>query len=88
MDDVSCNLYAATDFGVLAGAASACPTTPATTWTWSTTSGMPRYEVVHLALVGGQRDACRTDVPAAAPVCGDLLLAATHSQGIWVNHLG
>jgi hypothetical protein len=87
MDDLTRNLYVATDFGVLKGTPSSASTTTST-YTWATTAGMPRYEVVHLALVGGQRDACRSDLPAAANVCGDLLLAATHSQGIWVNHLG
>jgi hypothetical protein len=83
MDDLTGNLYVATDFGVLKGT----PTGP-NTFGWATTTGMPRYIVAHLALVGGQRDACRSDVAAASGVCGDLLLAATHSQGIWLNRLG
>jgi len=48
---------------------------------------MPRYIVTHLAMPGGQRDACRSDLAAAAPTCGNWLIAATHSQGIWVNRL-
>jgi hypothetical protein len=86
MDDLTRSLYVATDFGVLRGTPSSSSTTTAT-YTWAVTPGMPRYEVVHLAMLGGQRDACRTDLSSAAPVCGHWLIAATHSQGIWLNRL-
>jgi hypothetical protein len=76
MNDANGVLYAATDYGVVIG-------TPAGggTFSWGTTPGMPRFEITHLAMTPGQRDACR--------VCGStrILYASTHSQGVWLMKL-
>src|SRR5205085_12264478 len=70
MNDATGDLYAATDFGVLKGTPSGGG------FTWATTSGMPKFEVSHLDMTPGQRDACRS--------CGStrILFAGTHSQGV------
>jgi len=76
-DDATDTLYVSTDFGVLRGDDDG-------TGGWHVTAGMPRYEVMHLAIQPSSRD----------PVCKDggsckrLLYAATHSQGIWQMNLG
>jgi hypothetical protein len=72
MDDATGSLYAATDFGVLKGTPSG-----GGSYSWSTTTGMPALEVSHLAIVPGQRNACRL------ADCPRLLYAATHARGIW-----
>lgn len=79
-------LYAATDFGVLKGqpAAAPAPNQNQTIYNWTNTAGMPRFEVTHLAMIPGQRDACRSALCAQGM---RLMYAATHSQGVWVNRL-
>jgi hypothetical protein len=76
-DDATHTLYVATDFGVLQG-----PNDGA--GGWHVTLGMPRYEVMHLAIQPSARDATCT---GKGP-CKRLLYAATHSQGIWQMKLG
>jgi hypothetical protein len=76
-DDATHTLYASTDFGVLQG-----PNDGA--GGWHVTAGMPRYEVMHLAIQPSSRDpVCKGGGP-----CKRLLYAATHSQGIWQMKLG
>jgi hypothetical protein len=76
-DDSTGTLYAATDFGVLRGPKDG-------TAGWFVTPGMPRYEVMHLAIEPSAREATCT----AAKNCPHVLYAATHSQGIWRLKLG
>jgi len=76
-DDGTHTLYVATDFGVLRGDDDG-------TGGWHVTDGMPRYEVMHLAIQPSAREATCT---GKGP-CKRLLYAATHSQGIWRMDLG
>jgi hypothetical protein len=71
-DDSSSTLYVSTDFGVLRGDNDG-------TGGWHVTSGMPRYEVMHLEIQPSSRVATCTPGKKCKPV----LYAATHSQGIW-----
>ncbi len=73
-DDATHTLYASTDFGVLRGDNDG-------TKGWHVTSGMPRYEVMHLELQPSSR-------VATCEGCPRVLYAATHSQGIWKMDLG
>jgi hypothetical protein len=76
-DDATHTLYVSTDFGVLAGSNDGAGG-------WHVTAGMPRYEVMHLAIQPSSRDpVCKGGGP-----CKRLLYAATHSQGIWQMKLG
>jgi hypothetical protein len=70
-DDATHTLYAATDFGVLRGDNDGA--------SWHVTDGMPRYEVMHLAIQPSSREATCSGRGKCKPV----LYAATHSQGIW-----
>jgi len=74
-DDMTHTLYAATDFGVLAGKNDG-------TGGWFVTD-LPRYEVMHLAIEPSARDATCT----SGNNCKRVLYAATHSQGIWKMNL-
>jgi hypothetical protein len=75
-DDATHTLYVGTDFGVLRGDDDGA--------TWHVTRGMPRYEIMHLAIQPSNRaPACMGPAP-----CKRLLYAATHSQGFWVMNLG
>jgi hypothetical protein len=75
-DDATHTLYAATDFGVLRGDNDGA--------SWHVTDGMPRYEVMHLAIQPSSREpTCMGGGP-----CKRVLYAATHSQGIWQMRLG
>jgi hypothetical protein len=76
-DDATHTLYVSTDFGVLQG-----PNDGA--GGWHVTQGMPRYEVMHLAIQPSSRD----PVCKGGGLCKRLLYAATHSQGIWQMKLG
>jgi hypothetical protein len=71
-DDAHRKLYVSTDFGVLRGDNDGKAG-------WHVTTGMPRYEVMHLEITGSSR------VPTCAggSSCPHVLYAATHSQGIW-----
>ena len=75
-DDATHTLYASTDFGVLRG-----PNDGKSGW--HVTLGMPRYEVMHLAIQPSSRE----PTCVGAKHCKRLLYAATHSQGIWVLDL-
>jgi hypothetical protein len=76
-DDATHTLYASTDFGVLRGDNDGARG-------WHVTAGMPRYEVVHLAIQPSAREpVCKGGGP-----CRRILYAATHSQGIWQMKLG
>jgi hypothetical protein len=75
-DDATHTLYVATDFGVLQGTNDGA--------SWHTTKGMPRYEIMHLAIQPSNRDATCT----GGGHCRRILYAATHSQGIWKMNLG
>src|SRR4051812_162480 len=75
-DDATHTLYVATDFGVLRGDNDGA--------SWHVTDGMPRYEVMHLAIQPSSREpTCMGGGP-----CKRVLYAATHSQGIWQMKLG
>jgi len=75
-DDATHALYAATDFGVLRGDNDGA--------SWHVTDGMPRYEVMHLAIQPSSREpTCK-----GGGKCKRVLYAATHSQGIWQMDLG
>jgi hypothetical protein len=75
-DDATHTLYVATDFGVLQGDNDGA--------SWHVTVGMPRYEVMHLAIQPSSREpTCMGSGP-----CTPVLYAATHSQGIWKLNLG
>jgi hypothetical protein len=70
-DDATHTLYAATDFGVLRGDNDGA--------SWHVTDGMPRYEVMHLAIQPSSRE----PTCSGGGKCKPVLYAATHSQGIW-----
>ena len=75
-DDATHTLYAATDFGVLRGDNDGA--------SWHVTDGMPRYEVMHLAIQPSSREpTCK-----GGGSCKPVLYAATHSQGFWQMNLG
>ena len=76
-DDATRTLYVSTDFGVLRGDDDG-------TGGWHVTAGMPRYEVMHLAIEPSSREA----TCGAGAKCPRVLYAATHSQGIWRMDLG
>jgi hypothetical protein len=76
-DDATHTLYVSTDFGVLRGDDDG-------TGGWHVTAGMPRYEVMHLAIEPSSRAATCTGNGA----CKRILYAATHSKGIWQMQLG
>jgi hypothetical protein len=71
-DDAEHTLYVSTDFGVLVGRNDGHSG-------WHTTSGMPRYEVMHLEI----QPSNRVPTCVGASHCPRLIYAATHSQGIW-----
>ncbi|HEX3455969.1 MAG TPA: hypothetical protein VHS03_15200, partial [Gaiellaceae bacterium] len=71
-DAATKKLYVATDFGVLSGNHDG-------TGAWKVMAGMPRYEIMHLAIEPSSRDA----TCAGGGSCNHVLYAATHSQGIW-----
>ena len=71
-DDASHTLYVATDFGVLRGDKDG-------TKGWHVTTGMPRYEVMHLEI----QPSSRVPTCTGGGSCPHVLYAATHSQGIW-----
>jgi hypothetical protein len=75
-DDQTGKLYVSTDFGVL--------------WSnenskgnWHVTDGLPRFEVMHLAIEPSGREPTCT----GSGQCPRILYAATHSQGIWALNL-
>jgi hypothetical protein len=76
-DDATHTLYASTDFGVLRGDDDGAGG-------WHVTAGMPRYEVMHLAI----QPSSRAPTCTAGGPCKRIIYAATHSQGIWKMHLG
>ncbi|HEX6489892.1 MAG TPA: hypothetical protein VF002_00810 [Gaiellaceae bacterium] len=76
-DDQTHTLYVGTDFGVLKGRKDG-------TRGWVVMSGLPRYEIMHLAIEPSNRDA----TCAVLHHCPRVLYAATHSQGIWSLRLG
>ena len=51
---------------------------------WHVTGGMPRYEVMHLAIQPSSRE----PTCMGGGACKRVLYAATHSQGIWKLNLG
>jgi hypothetical protein len=71
-DDATHTLYVSTDFGVLVGRNDGH-------FGWHVTRGMPRYEVMHLAIQPSSRE----PTCVGTSHCKRLLYAATHSQGIW-----
>jgi hypothetical protein len=75
-DDQTHTLYAATDFGVLKGRSDG-------THGWVVMSGLPRYEISHLAISPSTREPS-----CSGHHCKRILYAATHSQGIWALNLG
>ena len=75
-DDATHTLYVGTDFGVLQGTNDGAQ--------WHVTRGMPRYEIMHLAIQPSNRD----PVCTGGGPCKRILYAATHSQGIWKMNLG
>jgi hypothetical protein len=76
-DDATHTLYVSTDFGVLQGPSDG-------TGGWQVTLGMPRYEVMHLAI----QPSSRAPTCTGGGPCKRILYAATHSQGIWQMKLG
>jgi hypothetical protein len=76
-DRATHTLYAATDFGVLRGDNDGAGG-------WHVTAGMPRYEVMHLAI----QPSSRAPTCIGHGACKRVLYAATHSQGIWRMDLG
>ncbi|HUK94392.1 MAG TPA: hypothetical protein VLU96_04980 [Gaiellaceae bacterium] len=74
-DDATHTLYVGTDFGVLRGNNDGA--------SWHVTKGMPRYEVMHLAIQPSNREPTCT----GPGHCKRILYAATHSQGIWRMNL-
>jgi hypothetical protein len=74
-DDATHTLYVGTDFGVLRGNHDGA--------NWHVTKGMPRYEVMHLAIQPSNRD----PVCKGHGHCKRILYASTHSQGIWRMNL-
>jgi hypothetical protein len=88
-DDQTHTLYVATDFGVLKGRKDG-------THGWVVMNGLPRYEIMHLAISPSSREptctsgehgdrAARSDNGDQG--CARILYAATHSQGIWALDL-
>ena len=75
-DDSTHTLYVGTDFGVLQGNNDGA--------SWHVTTGMPRYEIMHLEM----QPSSRVPTCAAKGPCEHVLYAATHSQGIWKMKLG
>jgi hypothetical protein len=75
-DDQTHTLYVGTDFGVLQGNNDGA--------SWHITRGMPRYEIMHLAIQPSNREPTCT----GGGHCKRILYAATHSQGIWKMNLG
>jgi hypothetical protein len=75
-DDATHTLYVGTDFGVLQGTNDGA--------NWHVTRGMPRYEIMHLAIQPSNRD----PVCMGGGHCRRILYAATHSQGFWKMNLG
>jgi hypothetical protein len=75
-DDANHVLYVGTDFGVLKGKNDG-------TSGWVVMTGLPRYEIMHLAIEPSNRDATCVGTES----CPKLLYAATHSQGIWKLNL-
>ena len=75
-DNQTHTLYAATDFGVLKGRADG-------THGWVVMSGLPRYEITHLAISPSTREPS-----CSGHHCKRILYAATHSQGVWAVNLG
>ncbi len=76
-DDQAHTLYVATDFGVLKGRKDG-------TRGWVVMDGLPRYEIMHLAISPSSREpTCNGEHH-----CNRILYAATHSQGIWSLDLG
>ena len=75
-DDQTHTLYVGTDFGVLQGNNDGA--------SWHVTRGMPRYEIMHLAIQPSSREPTCT----GGHHCKRILYAATHSQGIWKMNLG
>ena len=75
-DDATHTLYVGTDFGVLQGTNDGAH--------WHVTRGMPRYEIMHLAIQPSNREPTCT----GGGHCRRILYAATHSQGIWKMRLG
>jgi hypothetical protein len=76
-DDATHTLYVGTDFGVLQGNNDGA--------SWHVTRGMPRYEIMHLAIQPSNREPTCT---GGGHHCRRILYAATHSQGIWKLNLG
>jgi hypothetical protein len=76
-DNATHTLYVSTDFGVLQGADDG-------TGSWQVMPGLPRYEIMHLAIEPSSREA----TCAGGKKCKPVLYAATHSQGIWKLALG
>jgi hypothetical protein len=75
-DDQTHTLYVGTDFGVLQGNNDGA--------SWHITRGMPRYEIMHLAIQPSNRE----PTCSGRGHCRRILYAATHSQGIWHLNLG
>jgi hypothetical protein len=75
-DDQTHTLYVGTDFGVLQGNNDGA--------SWHITRGMPRYEIMHLAIQPSNREPTCT---GGGHHCPRILYAATHSQGIWKLNL-
>jgi hypothetical protein len=75
-DDQTHTLYVGTDFGVLQGTNDGA--------SWSTMEGMPRYEIMHLAIQPSSRE----PTCMGGGSCKRVLYAATHSRGIWKLELG
>jgi hypothetical protein len=75
-DDATHTLYVGTDFGVLRGSNDGA--------SWHVTKGMPRYEIMHLAIQPSNRQ----PTCMGHGHCKRILYAATHSQGIWKMNLG
>ena len=71
-DDKHKTLYVSTDFGVLRGDNDGAGG-------WHVTTGMPRFEVMHLEI----QPSSRVPTCVGTSSCPRVLYAATHSQGIW-----
>jgi hypothetical protein len=75
-DDKTGKLYVSTDFGVLWAGGN-------TKGNWHVTQGLPRFEVMHLAI----QPSARVPTCVGTSQCPRVLYAATHSQGIWALNL-
>jgi hypothetical protein len=73
-NDVTKQLYVATDFGVLRGDNDG-------TGGWHVTQGLPRFEITHLEIEPSAR--VPTCVGLSGTACPTVIYAATHSQGMW-----